>query len=409
MTDMTLTLPDVTLRATVTGAGPTVLLLHAGRERRAVWAPVTEGITACGLRTVAFDLRGHGESSGRATALRVIADDVIEMVVREPAPIVVVGASLGGLAAVAALAEPSVAQRVAGLVLVDVVPDIDADHARRWLDDHGLLARDSELADDILASGSELHAIIAASDLPILLVRGGQRSPLGDADVDRLRMANRRVTVTRVPDAGHLVARDAPAELARILSAHATKWLGTDDVVRRAFELQRTLGAERIDHPGGTLFEHLRRVHALTVEWNSAPRTRLASICHASYGTDGLPHALLPITDRQRLDHVIGPDAAALVYLYGACDRKRTYRELGRRPLPVTDRFSGGTKTIGGTDLRDFAVLTIANELDVARHARLAPSMRSDIRDLVAALAAYAPVEAEIALADEALARASAE
>lgn len=251
MTDMTLTLPDVTLRATVTGAGPTVLLLHAGRERRDVWAPVTEGMTECGLRTVAYDLRGHGESSGRATTLRAIADDVVEMVVREPAPIVVVGASLGGLAAVAALAEPSVAQRVAGLVLVDVVPDIDADRARRWLDDHGLLARETELTDDILASRSELHAIIAASDLPILLVRGGPRSPLGDADVDRLRMTNRRVTVTRVPDAGHLIARDAPAELARIVSAHATKWLGTDDVVRRAFELQRALGAEQIDHPGG--------------------------------------------------------------------------------------------------------------------------------------------------------------
>ncbi|MBF6467503.1 alpha/beta fold hydrolase [Nocardia beijingensis] len=405
MTDMTLTLRDVTLRATVTGAGPTVLLLHAGRERRDVWAPVTEGMTECGLRTVAFDLRGHGESSGRATALQAIADDVIEMVVREPAPIVVVGASLGGFAAVAALAESSVAQRVAGLVLVDVVPD----RARRWLDDHGLLAHAAELADDILASCPELHAIITASDLPILLVRGGPRSPLGDADVDRLRMTNRRVTVTRVPEAGHLVARDAPAELARIVSAHATKWLGTDDVVRRAFELQRTLGAEQIDHPGGTLFEHLRRVHALAVEWNSAPRTRLASICHASYGTDGLPHALLPITDRQRLDHVIGPDAAALVYLYGACDRSRTYRELGRQPLPVTDRFSGGSKTIGGTELRDFAVLTIANELDVARHAQLAPSIRSDIRDLVTALAAYAPVEAAVALADEALARASAE
>ncbi|MGY2125127.1 alpha/beta fold hydrolase [Nocardia gipuzkoensis] len=408
MTNMSLTLRDVTLRATVTGKGPTVLLLHAGEERRDVWAPVAEGMTECGLRTVAFDLRGHGESTGRATTLRAIADDVIEMVVREPGPIVVVGASLGGFAAVAALAEPSVAQRAAGLVLVDVVPDVDADRARRWLDDHGLLARSTELAEDILASRSQLHAIVAASDLPILLVRGGSRSPLGDADVDKLCMANRRVTVTRIPDAGHLVARDAPAELARIISAHATKWLGTDDVVRCAFELQRTLGAEQIDHPGGTLFEHLRRVHALTVEWNAAPRTRLASICHASYGTDGFRHALLPTTDRRRLHHVIGPDAAALVYLYGACDRSRTYRELGRRPLPVTDRFTGGSKTIEGSELRDFVILTIANELDVARHAQLPPSIRSEIRDLVAALATYAPDEAAVALADEALARASA-
>ncbi|MEU2122496.1 alpha/beta fold hydrolase [Nocardia niwae] len=409
MADMSLALHDVILRATVTGTGPTVLLLHAGQESRDVWAPVAEGMIECGLRTVAFDLRGHGESSGRATTLRPIADDVIEMVAREPAPIVVVGASLGGFAAVAALAESSVAQRVAGLVLVDVVPDVDADRARRWLDDRGLLARNIQLADDILASRSELHAIVAASDLPILLVRGGRRSPLGDADVDRLRAANRRVTVARVPEAGHLVARDAPGELARIVSAHATKWLGTDEVVRRAFELQRSLGAEQIEHPGGTLFEHLRRVHALTVEWNAAPRTRLASICHASYGTDGFRHALLPSTDDQQLRHVIGPDAAALVYLYGACDRSRTYRELGRRPLPVIDRFTGGSKTIEGTELHDFAVLTVANELDIARHAQQPPSIRRDIRDLVTALATYAPDEAAEALADETLARADAE
>lgn len=248
---VTLALGDVTLRATVTGAGPTVLLLHAGGEHRGVWAPVAARMTKCGLRTVAFDLRGHGDSSGRATTLRAVADDVIEMVGREPAPIVVVGASLGGLAAIAALADPSAADRVAGLVLVDVVPDPDPGRVRSWLDDRGLLDHHADLVEDILESGPELLATAAALDVPILLVRGG-RSPLGDADVDRLRTANRRVTITCVPVAGHLVARDAPAELARIVSAHATTWLGADDVVRRAFELQRSSARSRSDGCRGT-------------------------------------------------------------------------------------------------------------------------------------------------------------
>lgn len=232
MTYVTLALGDVILRATVTGTGPTVLLLHAGGEHRGVWAPVAARITKYGLRTVAFDLRGHGDSSGRATTLRTIADDVIEMVGRESAPIVVVGASLGGLAAIVALADPSAARRVAGLVLVDVVPDPDPRRVRSWLDDRGLRDHHVELVEDILDSGPKLLATAATLDLPILLVRGG-RSPLGDADVDRLRTANRRVTTTQVPAAGHLVARDAPAELARIVSAHATTWLGADDAIRR--------------------------------------------------------------------------------------------------------------------------------------------------------------------------------
>ncbi len=222
--DVSFALDEVTLRATVTGAGPTVLLLHAGGERRGVWAPVADRMAGSGLRTVAFDLRGHGDSSGRATTLRTFADDVAEMVAREPAPIVVAGASLGGFAALAALAEPATAARVAGLVLVDVVPYPDPAVVRPWLDENGLSDRYAELVDDILDSGSDLLAAAATLDLPILLVRAG-RSPVTDTDVARLRAANPRVTIARVPAAGHLVARDAPADLARILSAHATAWL----------------------------------------------------------------------------------------------------------------------------------------------------------------------------------------
>lgn len=392
MTEVDLDLGEITLRATVTGTGPTVLLLHAGGERRDVWAPVAERMTT--HRTVAVDQRGHGDSPGRATTLRAFANDVRAMVAGEPAPVVVVGASLGGLAALAALAAPDTARRVAGLVLVDVVPDPDPDRVRSWLAEQGLRDYYPDLVADILASGHQLRATAAALDLPVLLVRA-EGSPLSDADEDRLRAANPRVTTVRVPGAGHLVARDAPAELARIVSAHAT--------TSQAFDLQRTLVAERVEHPGGTLLAHLGRVHALAVDWNAAPRTRLAAISHASYGTDGFRHALLPITERRRLHQVIGADAEALVYLYGACDRRRTYPELGRRPLPTTDRFTTTSSAIDGADLRDFAVLTIVNELDVARHAALSEKTRRGIRDLVAALAVYAPDEAERALADGAL------
>ncbi|MFE5476346.1 alpha/beta fold hydrolase [Nocardia sp. NPDC056541] len=402
MTDVSIALGDVTLRGTVTGAGPTVLLLHAGGEDRGVWAPVAWQIAAAGFRAVAFDLRGHGDSTGEATVLRAVADDVADMVRREPAPLVVVGASVGGLAAIAALGEPDIAGRVAGLILVDVVPNSDPDRVRAWLSDSGLRDQRTELVEDSLAAGPALHATAVGSEVPMLLVRGG-RSPLTDAEVDRF-LANRRVTVTCVPEAGHLVAREASEELARIVSEHAGTWLATAHAVQSAFDLQRVLGAEEIEHPGGTLHAHLRRVHALVVEWNATPRTRLAAICHASYGTDGFAVELLPTTDRPRLATVIGHDAERLVYLYGGCDRERTYRDLGREPLSVIDRFTGTSTLVGGAELHDFAVLTIANELDVARHAHLPPSARTGIRSLVLALASYAPDEAARALADEALA-----
>ncbi|MEJ3659187.1 alpha/beta fold hydrolase [Actinomycetes bacterium KLBMP 9759] len=223
MGTISFTAGDATLRATVTGTGPTALLLHAGGERRGVWAPVAERL---GLRTVAYDLRGHGDSSGRATTLDQLAGDVTGMVLREPPPIVVVGASLGGFAAIAALAEPCTARRVAGLVLVDVVPAPDPDRVRAWLDDRSLRDRHRDLVEDVLGSGPALAVAAARLDVPVLLVRAG-RSALTDADVDRFRAANPRVTVTAVPTAGHLVARDAPEELARIVSERAAMWLPT--------------------------------------------------------------------------------------------------------------------------------------------------------------------------------------
>src|SRR5690349_7967424 len=100
MTDFTFVRGDVVLQGTATGSGPTVLLLHAGGEERSVWTPVSAVLNQRDLRTVAYDLRGHGASSGQATTLAEIAADVAAMIHREPAPVVVVGASLGGLAAI---------------------------------------------------------------------------------------------------------------------------------------------------------------------------------------------------------------------------------------------------------------------------------------------------------------------
>ncbi|WP_340684936.1 hypothetical protein LCL61_00120 [Amycolatopsis coloradensis] len=79
-----------------------------------------------------------GAGSGRATTLRALAGDVAGMIGSRPAPIVLVGASVGGLAAIAALADPVVAARASGLVLVDVVPDLEPARVRSWLGFHGL-------------------------------------------------------------------------------------------------------------------------------------------------------------------------------------------------------------------------------------------------------------------------------
>ncbi len=225
MTEITLNRGDAQLRGTATGTGPTVLLLHAGGEERSVWAPVAAELSQHNLRTVAFDLRGHGISSGQADKLQPIAADVTAMIHAEPPPVIVVGASLGGFAAIAALATPSTAHQVAGLILVDVVPNPDPGIVRAWLTRHGLRDTRTALVEDIFNQSHDLLATTAALDLPILLIRGGPTSPLADPEVHRLQALVPTLAVTQVPHAGHLIAHDAPDDLARLITRQASSWL----------------------------------------------------------------------------------------------------------------------------------------------------------------------------------------
>ncbi|MFF7471119.1 DUF6817 domain-containing protein [Streptomyces sp. NPDC008092] len=129
----------------------------------------------------------------------------------------------------------------------------------------------------------------------------------------------------------------------------------------------RALGAAEIAHPGGTLLPHLQRVQEQLAAWGARPALRLAGLGHAFYGTDGFPTALLPLARRTELAAVIGTEAEAIVYLYASCDRKATYPVLADPEAAVRDRFTGRARVPGPQPRRDFAELTAANELDLAR------------------------------------------
>jgi hypothetical protein len=127
----------------------------------------------------------------------------------------------------------------------------------------------------------------------------------------------------------------------------------------------RERGAAGIDHPGGTLYAHLVRVHDRLGALGHDPEVQLAGLAHAAYGTDGFDLALLPVTDRDTLRALVGERAEALIHLYGACDRSRTWRSLaGTRT--VWDRFTGGPRPLAPEQVRPFTDLSIVNELDVA-------------------------------------------
>ena len=114
---------------------PPVVLFHGGGQTRHAWRNTLDVIAERGWRVYSVDLRGHGESDwdeegdysfqAFASDVRAITDDLDR-------PPVLIGASLGGIASLAAVGEADDPAAVArALVLVDVAPRIEQDGVRR--------------------------------------------------------------------------------------------------------------------------------------------------------------------------------------------------------------------------------------------------------------------------------------
>jgi hypothetical protein len=139
-----------------------------------------------------------------------------------------------------------------------------------------------------------------------------------------------------------------------------------EPVIEAVAEALASRGAAAIAHPGGTLLDHLERVHALLREWGARPTVRIAGLCHAWYGTDGFQPALGDLRHRAELAAISGAEAERLVYFYASCDRRFSYPHLAKREGPFKDRFTGTVLRPPLRLRRDFAELTAANELDIA-------------------------------------------
>lgn len=132
----------------------------------------------------------------------------------------------------------------------------------------------------------------------------------------------------------------------------------------------RAQRAESIMHPGGSLLDHLTRVHDRLSAWGLDRDMCLAGLCHATYGTDGFPASLLTTRARHILVELIGQRAESLVYLYGSCDREASYPSF-RPPnsgVVIVNRFTRVHSTPAAAEVCGFCHITIANELDVLVH-----------------------------------------
>ena len=238
---------------------PTVILMHGGGQTRRSWSGAAHEFAAAGYHVVNLDARGHGESDwpadGRYT-LDALCDDIEAAVAPQRGPVVLVGASMGGVAALHFVATGR-APAVSAIVMVDIVPRVEQEgsdriqafmrayqggfasldeaanavaeyypHRARPKDSSGLEANlrrrddgrfywhwDPRLIDGPHALeppdfGDPLLQASRVVRIPVLVVRGLRSDIVSDAGIEEFRGAVPHLEVCDVPQAGHMVAGD---------------------------------------------------------------------------------------------------------------------------------------------------------------------------------------------------------
>ena len=239
--------------------GPIIVLGHGGGQTRHSWSGAFRKLIANGYRVINFDARGHGESDwspdNRYPLPRRWAD--MEAVIQETAhgrPVAVVGASMGGGTALFGI---SAGFRPSALVLVDIAPNSDRAGMQRVVDfmsaglegfaslheaadavqaynparprpkdvsglkrnmrqaedgrwywhwDPGMI--DVDLDEERERMAETFAGLEAASELPVLLIRGLRSDVVTNQTVEDFRSRIPSIEVTDVRDAGHMVAGD---------------------------------------------------------------------------------------------------------------------------------------------------------------------------------------------------------
>jgi hypothetical protein len=154
---------------------------------------------------------------------------------------------------------------------------------------------------------------------------------------------------------------------------------------RLTLHLQR-LGAARFAHVNGTLEHHLHATMRLLRRWGNREPVCVAGLYHAVYGTGGIAGQLAGLDARTAIAEVIGKEAEALAYLYGACDRERFHPRIGTAAQSTfVDRFTNCEYAISDAALRALCEMTVANELELAEaSAGFRDRHRAELRHLFA-------------------------
>jgi pimeloyl-ACP methyl ester carboxylesterase len=112
---------------------PSILMLHGGGQNRHSWKNTGQILADAGYHVIALDSRGHGDSDRAPSgdySVESLCEDTLQVLYQIGRPVVLIGASMGGLTGIQAAYEAG-PELVTKLVLVDVVPKFEKDGSAR--------------------------------------------------------------------------------------------------------------------------------------------------------------------------------------------------------------------------------------------------------------------------------------
>ena len=234
--DTTCRVPTIdggSLAASTRGDGPPIVFSHGVTIDSRVWMKQFAELPDAGVRTIAFDHRGHGESLVGSTGHSVenLAADVRSVLetldVRDA---VLVGHSMGGIAAQAfALRHPEVLhERVRGLVLLSTLAKTSISASRRL-----------RCVAERVTGAVDLRALMTRPDLGTLFARVGfGRQPVASQVELNREMLAACATATAREATAALLGLDLLAELPS-LDVPTLVIGGTADVITPPHESRR--------------------------------------------------------------------------------------------------------------------------------------------------------------------------
>jgi pimeloyl-ACP methyl ester carboxylesterase len=234
------------------------ILTHGGGQTRHAWGRSAARLAEFGLPALSLDLRGHGESDWDRSGRYAFTDhvrDLCQVVTGQGTPVVLIGASLGGVASL--VAAPRLAGLVRAVVLVDVTaklraegvariltfmrasPDgfTDLDEARSAIMAYqphrtrqaaeGSMRRNLRRRQDgrwvwhwdpatlnfattpwLAKQRRDMEGAAAALAVPVILIRGADSDVVSEADADAMLATTKYGVRVEVPGARHMVAGD---------------------------------------------------------------------------------------------------------------------------------------------------------------------------------------------------------